>query len=92
MGTKEASTSPVRGTKQKAKFQIKNLARELGKGKGPDSETQVPLVGSKWDGKLIFEDSGEDSKTKKRCTKSGISQPTIDERSAVATVQHRWEQ
>ena len=71
---------------------IKKLARELGKGKSPDSDSQVPPVGSKRDGKHIFEDDGEDSRTKKRCTKSGISQPTIDERSAVAAVQHRREQ
>ena len=91
-GIKEASTSPVRGKKQKAKVQIKKLSKELGKGKGPNSDTPVPLVGSKRDGKHIFEDNGEDSRTKKRCTKSGISQPTIDERSAVAAVQHRREQ
>ena len=46
---------------------------ERGKGKGPNSEAQFPLVGTKHDGKLIFEDNGEDSRTKKRCTKSGIS-------------------
>ena len=91
-GFKNANTSPSQGKKQRAKVQIKKLARELGKGKSPDSDSQVPPVGSKRDGKHIFEDDGEDSRTKKRCTKPGISQPTIDERSAVAAVQHRREQ
>ena len=90
--TKEASTSPVRGKKLKAKVQIKKLAREKGKGNGPDFEAQFLLVGSKHAGKLIFEDNEEDSRTKKRCTMSGISQPTLDERSAVAAVQHYREQ
>ena len=71
--TKEANTSPVRGKKLKAKVQIKKLAKEKGKGKGPDSEAQFPLVGTKRDEKIIFEDNEEDSITKKRCTKSGIS-------------------
>ena len=71
--TKEANTSPVRGKKLKAKVQIKKLAKEKGKGNGPDSEAQFLLVGTKRDGKLIFEDNEEDSRTKKRCTKSGIS-------------------
>ena len=53
--TKEANTSPVRGKKLKAKVQIKKLAKEKGKGKGPDSKAQFPLVGTKRDGKLIFE-------------------------------------
>ena len=42
--------------------------------------------------KLIFEDEEDDYKTKKRCTQSGISQPILDEISAVAAVQHRREQ
>ena len=91
-GPKNTNTSPRRGKKQRAKVQIKKLARELVKGKSPDSDSQVPPVGSKRDGKHIFEDGGEDSRTKKRCTKPGISQPTYNERSAVAAVQHRREQ
>ena len=43
-------------------------------------------------GKLIFEDEEDDYRTKKRCTQSGISQPILDEISAVAAVQHCREQ
>ena len=46
----------------------------------------------KRDGKHVFEDGGEDTRAKKRCTASGISQPLYDERSAMAAVQHRREQ
>ena len=86
-----ASTSPLPRKKPKAKVQIKKMAREKGKVNGPASETQSPSVGSKRVGKLIFEDEEEDYRTKKRCTKSGISQPILDEISAVAAVQHRRE-
>ena len=89
---KNTNTSPSRGKKQRAKVQIKKLARELGKGKSIDSNSQAPPVGSKRDGKLVFEDGGEDTRAKKRCTASGISQTTYNERSAVAAVQHRREQ
>jgi len=68
------------------------MAREKGKAKGPAAEALSPLVGSKRVGKLIFEDEEEDYRTKKRCTQSGISQPILDEISAVAAVQHRREQ
>ena len=91
-GSKNTNTSPSRGKKQRAKVQIKKLARELGKGKSIDSDSQALPVGSKRDGKHVFEDDGEDTRTKKRCTASGISQPTYDERSVVAAVQHRREQ
>ena len=91
-GPKNTNTSPSRGKKQRAKVQIKKLARELGKGKSIDSDSQAPPVGSKRNGKHVFEDDGEDTRTKKRCTASGISQPTYDVRSAVAAVQHRREQ
>ena len=64
-GFKEANTSPIRGKKQRAKVQIKKLARELGKGKGPGSDTQVPSVGSKRDGKHIFEDDGRTPEQRK---------------------------
>ena len=89
---KNSNTSPSRGKKQRAKVQIKKLARELGKGKSIDPNSQAPPVGSKRDGKLVFEDGGEDTRAKKRCIASGISQPLSDERSAVAAAQHRREQ
>ena len=78
--------------KSKAKFQLKKMAREKGKVKGLAPKTQVPLVGSKRVGKLIFEDEKEEARTKKRCTEIGILQPNLVERSAVAAVQRCREQ
>ena len=75
--------------KSKAKFQLKKMAREKGKVKGLAPKTQVPLVGSKRVGKLIFED---EARTKKRCTEIRILQPNLVERLAVAAVQRRREQ
>ena len=73
MKIKTASTGPIPGKKPKAKVQIKKMAREKGNVKGPASETQLPSMGSKCAGKLIFEEEEEDFKTKKRCTETGIS-------------------
>nr|POF20338.1 hypothetical protein CFP56_54096 [Quercus suber] len=76
---KTESIGPLPRKKPKAKVQIKKMAREKGNAKGPASETQFPSVGSKRAGKLIFEDEEEDLRTKKRCTKLGISQPFLNE-------------
>lgn len=78
---KTESTGPLPGKKPKAKVQIKKMVREKGKVKGPASETQLPSVGSKRTGKLIFEEEEEDFRTKKRCPEIGISQPNCEERS-----------
>ncbi|KAL0004280.1 hypothetical protein SO802_011841 [Lithocarpus litseifolius] len=80
------------GKKPKAKVHLKKIARDKGRAKAPESEIQQIPVGSKRLGKLLFEEEEEIPSPKKRCIEAGPPQPTIEERSAVAALQHRREQ
>ena len=72
-------TGQVPGKKPKAKVQLKKIAREKGKAKELVFEEQLIPIGSKRTGKVIFEEEVENLNSKKRCTKVGTPQPTLNE-------------
>lgn len=83
-------TGQVPRKKPKAKVQLKKIAREKGKAKELVFEEQ--LIPTKRTSKLIFEEEVENLSSKKRCTKVGTPQPTLNEISAVTALQHHQEQ
>ena len=93
MGEKEGMAKVTgQGVEEKAKTTAKwkRLAREKGKNKSLGKDAQLLHSGSKRVGKLFFEGESKFPQKKQRSI-ALANQNQLDERSAVAARQHRWE-